>query len=197
MTASYWAQIKAADARRDQLARDEDEAYARNYAMDRQAERIAELTEGPGPGYEQPHELTDAEADEISDYLSWRDDESWGDERGNPPDCLLRDGRIETETERWPEPAEKDTVTEMPRSGDGSWTFEDWASSRGYSADDIELADRIEEDRAAQREGAEITRQILAYADDSQYADVRDQIEGMAGYVRRVTGLCDREPGQL
>ena len=39
--------------------------------------------------------------------------------------------------------------------------------------------------------------EIQRIADDPQYADVRDQIEEISGYVSRVMELGDQEPGEL
>jgi hypothetical protein len=99
----------------NQFADDEDEAYARNAEMDRQAAEINAVTNGPGPGYDDVYMLNDTEADE----------------------------------------------------------------------------------REARQEGRQIVSEIDAYAVDPQYADVKDQIEDISGYVKQVMGLGDREPGQL
>ena len=137
--------------RYNQHDRDEEEAYRRNAVMDRQADHINERIQGLGPGYDDAYDLSDREADEINEYLNWCDGAEWGEERGNPPDCVLRDVRLETEAERWPE--RKAAATEMPRGPDGDWNFSTWAVAHGYSLDDIEWVHGIEARRQLQREG--------------------------------------------
>jgi hypothetical protein len=165
-----------------QRSRDEDEAYARNYAMDQQtAERALEV-------------------DENDRYLRWLDDEGWGQERGNPPDSWMRDHQIERASETYPEPEDKEGVTRVPRGPGGSWEFEEWADGHGFSEWDIEQAKMLEyerEQRLTEREGQQMVDEIQRIADDPQYADVRDQIEDISGYVRRVMELGDEEPGEL
>jgi hypothetical protein len=179
-----------------QHARDEDEAYLRNYTMDWQAAHINERVQGPGPGYEEHN----PEIEANDNYLSWLDDEGWGQERGNPPDSRLRDDDIERAANEYPEPAEKDGGTWMPRSPGDEWTFEQWAERHGYTDWQVEQAKMLEaqrEERLALNEGRQIVSEIGAYAADPQYADVKDQIEDIGNYVRDVMGLGDREPGQL
>src|ERR1700683_4045771 len=177
---------------RQQIARDEDEAYARNAAIDRQEAEIAARTQGAGPGYEYE------EVDPDQEYLDWCADEMFGDERGNPPDSVLLDLQLDHYAERFPE--NRAEAAPMYRDADGDWTFEDWAEAAGYSEIDIEVTGQIEatrEERLAQAEGRQIVSEIGAVAADPQYADVKDQIEDMGDYVRRVMGLTEREPGQL
>jgi hypothetical protein len=178
----------------NQHARDEDEAYDRNYTMDWQAAHINERVQGPGPGYD--------EVDPDQEDLDWEDKAEWGEEHGNPRDSVLRDLRLDRVAGRWPE--HKAEATEMPRGREGEWTFDDWASSRGYSDDDIVWVHGVEdhradlrEDRLAEREGRQFVSEIDAYTADAQYADVKDQIEDIGKYVRQLMGLGDREPGEL
>jgi len=49
-----WTLQRAAKAAQAQIERDEDEAYARNAVMDRQATEMNAQTRGPDPGYDVP-----------------------------------------------------------------------------------------------------------------------------------------------
>ena len=192
-----WADLVAHDEaryQREQSDRDEEEAYRRNAEMDRQADHINERVQGAGPGYEERA----PEIDANDDYLSWLDDEGWGQEHGNPPDSVLRDLRLDRVAGHWPE--RKAEATEMHRGPGGEWAFEDWATSHGYSDRDIEQTEMLEadrENRLAFKEGKQIVSEIDRYAADPQYADVKDQIQEIGDYVRGIVGLGDREPGQL
>jgi hypothetical protein len=167
--------------RYNQIERDEEEAYRRNAEMGRA-------------------ELQNPEIEANDDYLSWLDDEGWGQERGNPPDSRLRDDTIERAAEQYPEPAEKNAVTWMPRRPGDEWTFEHWAERHGYTDWQVEQAKMLEDEREARlayNEGQRIAAEIHRAATDPQFADVKDQIEDIGNYVRDVMGLGDREPGQL
>ena len=186
------------------LRRPRTEAYARNYAMDQQEARLRELTEGNGPGYEEVPawlrvtgipEPSEVEANER--YLDWLDDEYDGYEKGNPPKSRELDEVTEAASTWYPEHRDWPT-TEVQRGENGHWEFEDWAQAHGYSDDDVARTYDVEgvrESRLAQREGQQMVDEIQRMADDPQYADVRDQIEDISGYVRQVMELG--EPGRL
>jgi hypothetical protein len=198
---AYWAEEQRQFERYDamQRERDEDEAYARNWAMDRKAER----EEVPGwmligPTKPDPHDIQRERADEDLAYLDWLDAEWSGEERGNPPKSRELDEVIDGAARWYPESCERPTVVE--RGPAGQWTFEDWAKAHHYTEDDIEITSNVEsrrEQRLAQREGEQMVAELDRVAEDPQYADVQDQIAEMTGYVKRVMELGEREPGQL
>ena len=115
---AYWANLD----REMQIIRDEDEAYARNYATDKQAEHINSRVSGVGPGYEEEPgwmrraaEKEDPEAAAADQkYLDWLEDEWQGHERGNPPKSRELDEQVALAAQYFPEPEEKDYVTVFP-----------------------------------------------------------------------------------
>ena len=133
-------------------------------------------------------------------YLDWLEDEWQGHERGNPPKSRELDEQVALAAQYFPEPEEKDHVTVLPYEPGDDWTFGEWAAAHGYSQGEVELTSDLEADREsrlAQREGQQMVDEIQRIADDPQYADVRDQIEEISGYVSRVMELGDQEPGEL
>ena len=148
---------------------DEDEAYARNYAM---SQREAEADRASM--YDDPSER----------YLDFRDREEWGEERGNPPDSMLRDLTIEQEAGRFPQT--KPEPTKVDRGADRSWTFEEWAQAHGYDELKISRANEIEDWRAGIRERdekaeGEYFAGVFGQAQQREPADLeRGQLHGPA-----------------
>ena len=153
---AYWEEVEPlGDAtlyvQPDQMTRDEDEAYARNYAMDKQAEHINSRVSGPGPGYEEVPgwirlgaDKEDPEAAAADQkYLDWLDDEWHGYERGQPARSSRElDASHQRRIHVLPRAEETGPRTVCSAAGD-DWEFEEWAQAHGYSEGDVAIDQRL------------------------------------------------------